>query len=255
MPDDIISTLEKPAAEPEEGATTNDVQEQVKSYLAELVGDGKKFKNEEALAKGKAESDVYIEQLKSELAGLREDLAKNQENKTQNTLEEIKQQLLNNRQAEQLQTPEAEEKTTPELSRDDIQELVDNAITQRETQQTVTQNIDQTNKALLSRFGTAEKAAEAARERLDELGISNEDFKSMASKSPTAAMALFGAGSNQSPAPTITQSTINTESRSMGEPKNVKEQFDELRRSNPTKYWTHEVQNEIFRLKKEGKYD
>src|SRR4029450_8159059 len=45
-----------------------------KNYLEELVGEGKKFKTPEDLARGKAESDSFIERLQKELHGLRNEL-------------------------------------------------------------------------------------------------------------------------------------------------------------------------------------
>src|SRR5688500_13285080 len=43
---------------------------------AELVGEGKKFKDHKSLAKGKAESDAFISHLQKELAEMREELNK-----------------------------------------------------------------------------------------------------------------------------------------------------------------------------------
>lgn len=47
-----------------------------KNYLEELVGDGKKFKSVEDLARGKAEADAFIQSLLREKQELREDLNK-----------------------------------------------------------------------------------------------------------------------------------------------------------------------------------
>ena len=43
--------------------------------LTELVGEGKRYATVEALAKGRLDADAFIEQLKRENAGLREDLS------------------------------------------------------------------------------------------------------------------------------------------------------------------------------------
>jgi hypothetical protein len=49
--------------------------EATKTILETLVGEGNKFADAEALAKGKQEADSFIEQLQGELKGVREDLA------------------------------------------------------------------------------------------------------------------------------------------------------------------------------------
>jgi len=47
-----------------------------KTSLEELVGEGKKFKTVEDLAKGKLEADSFIAQLEGELKGVKGDLTK-----------------------------------------------------------------------------------------------------------------------------------------------------------------------------------
>lgn len=55
-----------PPADPQLDETTD--------YLSELVGEGKKFKDAAALAKGKAEADLFIGNLQNELKSLRQEL-------------------------------------------------------------------------------------------------------------------------------------------------------------------------------------
>jgi len=52
-----------------------------KTSLEELVGEGKKFKTVEDLAKGKLEADSFIAQLEGELKGVKGDLTKSEEDK------------------------------------------------------------------------------------------------------------------------------------------------------------------------------
>src|SRR5437773_6950457 len=67
-----------------------------KNYLEDLVGDGKKFKSPEELARGKFESDTYIKILEKRLDEYRDDiLSLRKENVTNKRLEDLVNQLSN----------------------------------------------------------------------------------------------------------------------------------------------------------------
>src|SRR2546426_10450626 len=67
-----------------------------KDYLAELVGDGKKFKTSQDLARGKFEADQYIEVLKRRQDEMRADYLKiSEESKTRATLDDLVKRLEN----------------------------------------------------------------------------------------------------------------------------------------------------------------
>jgi len=60
-------------------APDQDPNVQVAPLAEQLVGEGKPFKDIEALAKGKTDADSFIEQLKNENAGMRDAMAKSEE--------------------------------------------------------------------------------------------------------------------------------------------------------------------------------
>lgn len=57
----------------------NDQNVQTVQYSERLVGEGKPFKDIEALAKGKMDADAFIEQLKNENAQMREAVASSEQ--------------------------------------------------------------------------------------------------------------------------------------------------------------------------------
>ena len=63
-----MSAFDKDAPNPGEVITEN--------FLDHLVGEGKKFTDPEAMAKGKYESDRHVSNLEKQLAELKEDLDK-----------------------------------------------------------------------------------------------------------------------------------------------------------------------------------
>lgn len=247
-----VLTLDTPAAEE---ATTTAVSEQVKSALAELVGEGKKFANEEELAKAKNESDAFIDHIKGENKELRDTLAQLQEQlqatKTESELEKLRHELS------QSKSGEAPKEVTPsQLVTEDLDSMIEKHITAREIKASAQANLDQVNEALVAHFGDPEKAAEAVRAKASELGLSVEDVTAMAAKSPTAAMALVK-GEQTAAQPDISkQSSTSGVATSEGiSQMSVKAEFDKLRREDPTKYYSPAVQNKIFELHKEGKYE
>jgi len=73
---------------------TIDTIDPSKNYLAELVGEGKKFKTQEDLARGKAESDAYIKILEKRSDELRNDYLKLRDDYSSRAkLEEVVDQL------------------------------------------------------------------------------------------------------------------------------------------------------------------
>lgn len=71
-----------------------------KNYLPDLVGEGKKFKTPEDLAKGKYESDMYINTLTRQFDELRKDFLKEREENTsraklQELIDQVKSQQTN----------------------------------------------------------------------------------------------------------------------------------------------------------------
>jgi len=138
------------------------------SPVETLVGEGRKFKTIEDLAKAKLESDTYIERLKSEL----EDV-KNQVGRAANLEEQfttLRDEIVRLKAARQ--PPETEERTAPALSATDVEALVTKVMTQQEAQRSASQNVEEANRQVLAAHGTVEKAKEAIRAKATELGLS-----------------------------------------------------------------------------------
>ncbi len=156
--------------------------------LAELVGDGKKFKDASALAKGKIEADRMIEQLKSETAEMREALKKAE---TAKPGEEAIKSLI-----------ERIEKTAPQngqpastLSREDIEKLVREGINGVDTERTKKANYLLANAELNNHFkGDAATAAKHVNDKVAELGMTPAAVKELAETNPKVFRALFVPG-------------------------------------------------------------
>jgi hypothetical protein len=241
--DGIFSQETQPAEEPK--------IDESKDWEQELVGENKKFKSTKDLAKGKAEADAYIDHLKRELSELRSDL--NQRLR----LEELMTKLTESAQArpaveaESSQAPAREEGNREALTPEKVEQILE----QRERQRQAQHNLEESKKILRAAFG--DKASNELLRRTEELGLSRDFVDNVARTSPTAFKKLIGL----TDAPQGTQETVFTPPRNQvnsgalpsSNNAGVKTfaQYETLRRENPRKYFTPEVQNEMFRAAKE----
>lgn len=219
-----------------------------------LVGPDKKFKTVHDLAKGKLEADAFIEQIKSENSALREENNKKIDAETQ--LEKLRADLVAARQ----KSSEPKGNTSPELTTDAIEDIVQRSVTKIEQTKTATQNIAAANDSAAKHFGGEDKAKEAIRAKASELGLTVEEIKAIASKSPSAFSEMLGIKSV--PAKPNVQDKLNkpdvnlNNQGSTGYTKvDSKEYFDSIRKENPKLYWSPKTQQEIFKSKKAGTYD
>lgn len=155
--------------------------------LESLVGEGKKFADVEALAKGKVAADAHIARLEEEAVRLREVAQQNINAETQ--LTELKNELMSLRESA---SGKPRVPTEPALTETDIETLVERSLTKKEANRTVAQNINESNNRIVRHFGTVEKAQEAVRAKADEMGVTVEFIKETAARSPTAFMQLMG---------------------------------------------------------------
>ncbi len=223
--------------------------------LEDLVGDGKKFKTSEDLARGKVESDNYITRLEQETRGLREDLAKKVN--VDETIEQLRRELRESK----VPADKPKDDTSPELTAAKVVELVKSAMTEEERTNTANQNVLSSNSALVKHFGSQEKANEHFAARAKQVGMTAEALQLIAEQSPTAFVTLMGlaetkpAGSAEASL-NLNQSDVNpvVDVTSATAKDGTKAYFENMRKTDSTRYWTPETQNKIFAATKAGTY-
>jgi hypothetical protein len=181
----------------------DDVNGEDQSPLSELVGEGKKFKTVEDLARGKVSADHFIETLKREkeelesrLTGLQVEIEKRK--KTENSV-----------------TP-----TTPQsVTEESLQALIDKRLSEREATVTRTRNLENAKKHLMDNYG--EKAEEVLVRQASSIGMTKEKLLEVASDTPALFMRLFPVEKpkNQNP----TSGTTNTEALEFNQTSEVSE--------------------------------
>ena len=170
-----------------------------KNYLEELVGDGKKFKSPEDLAKGKYEADQFIavknrqyDDLYSEYTKLREE--HNAGAKLQELLDQLKEQQQLQQDSSRNNT-DTNEGTPPAIKPEDIDNLLEKRLTEREQRQREQVNLNVVRDKLTERFGRA--SFNALKEQADQLGLSETDLENMSRRNPKLFFKTFGLDETQ----------------------------------------------------------
>lgn len=245
MTDNVFSS-----ASQENEQTTNVFEEKPsaggddKNYLAELVGEGRKFKTVDDLARGKAESDRFISKLQQELDELRKEVEK------QDYASELLAKLQEKNKATDTSTvintgKENEKPNSSNLSESDVKALVTNLLTEQEKKNTASQNITKASQELSKRWG--EKAGEVLKTKAQEIGMSVERLQEMAAESPTAFLKLVDATESAPSNPNLPKSKVNTEQFSSSGTERDWTYYQNLRRESKRKYFSAEVQRQMFK--------
>src|SRR4051794_16092193 len=103
--------------------------DQNKDYFSELVGDGKKYKDSQAAGRAIVEKDAFIERLKAEAHGLRQEL------NTRLKLEEVVDRISSASKSPTSEQPPREPdngQSASQLSPEDVQALVTKTLTDSE---------------------------------------------------------------------------------------------------------------------------
>lgn len=191
------------------------------------------------LAKGKAHADEFIEYLKTQLAEQKQDI---EELRANRTLEQAKELETQKKPIEQ------EEPTSPVLTPEAIKSLVNEAIVQNTTQEQAKNNIGTVDAEVKKVYG--DKAAEFVEKKSVELGLSKADLRDVAAKSPAAFLNLVGLTGSQTPTgQTPTKGTVNLEGmgvQSSGPKSGTYAEFRQMRKENPTLYYSPKVQQRLF---------
>lgn len=169
-------------------------QVSVPQELAELVGEGKKYKTAEDALKSIPHAQSHIAKLEEEMAQLREELAKRKA--AEDLLEEFK------------ATGYKQEPTIVKSEPVDIESVVAKVLTQKEQQAIAKANQGTVVKAFDAKYG--EKGEEMYIKLAEESGMSLAELNVLAARSPKALFKMAGFEHKES-VPSKTQSSVNTE--------------------------------------------
>jgi hypothetical protein len=233
--------------EDEEIVDNNDIQipeeEPLKPFL-------EKYKDPMGIAKALLEKDRFINQLKSETAGLRSELT------TRSRVEETVDRLLNNKPITQ-NTPAATDpagtngtgdgSSTKGLTEEDVRKLLE----AERAKLTAEKNVEIAKSKLQETFGADWQKVLVQKGK--EIGESAEFFDALARKNPNALLALVGSQQAQKPAsqPSLTGGSVNTTQSALGSGQSVvrdQKYYNALKaKLGPAEFFKPAIQNQMHK--------
>jgi hypothetical protein len=232
-----------------------------KDYYVELVGEDKPFKTNQDLAKAKAESDAFIENLKNENKVLRQQATE------QITMKEFLTKLetapkvkgddnVNNQNADKNQ-PNNNENNDNQNNRTISEEDIVRVLETREATKTKRENLDSVKTVLQKAWGS--NYPNILQEKTAEMGVSKEFLDNMAATSPRAFLKLLDveasmeARNNELSVFAPRSGSVNTQAQNQKENSSGPKTFKEFKKlyKDPRDFYTGKVQNAMARTIKE----
>lgn len=209
-----------------------------------LVGEGKKFKTPDDVAKKVVHADKHITDLESELAELRTELA------ARVTVEEMLEKIQKPQVQQQQPTRETpptnrQEPGSPEKPEIDLQSEVQKLLKQEKDKDRRDANIKSARDGLKERFGADYNAK--VKQIASELEVSEEYLTSVAASSPNGFLKLIDsvAKPDDNRPTTPPNSSVNPGGFQAGADKKNAAFYRELKKSDPTAYFSKKVQKEM----------
>lgn len=206
-----------------------------KDYLNEYVGEGKKYKSQEDLAKAYYHAETALRNREARLDTITADFIRlKEENSTKAKLEDYLAQIDSKRQqlASNTQTPIVNEGKEPKiLDEEQIDRIFSNKIRDFEISKRQQENFDTVKAKLTERYGSNYQSF--IRDQINQLGLTEEDVNSLAKKSPTAFFKTLGLEDvkrENFQAPPRSTGTFSP--KALGGPK-PQSYYDELKKTNP----------------------
>lgn len=167
--------------------------------VAELVGEGKKYRTAEDALKALPHAQGHIKTLEEEAKQLREELAKRKA--AEELLEEFK---ASGKFGEQTSQP------TPPAAVN-YEEIIASVLAKKEAATTAQKNISTVVSTFTAAFGDKTKGEEMYNKVAEESGLSIAALNQLAATSPEAVMRLAGITKKQDTLPGRVQGTVNAE--------------------------------------------
>lgn len=223
-------------------------------YLAELTGPGKKFDRTkyaseqemyQAIAKGKVEGDRYISFKNKDFDDLKEDFLRiRADNVTKDKLEDL---LARREQGLEVPAPQpiAGNVDKPSLDPQDLDAAVERKLLAIEVKRTEKANMEKVETRLRERYG--DNAKSVLREKMSTLGISDEDLKFLAKKSPEAVFNALGVNQQPDAYDAPPRSSLRSDNFSPKADLRDAVFYEKMRTTNPKEYFSEKMS--IQRLK------
>lgn len=207
--------------------------------LADLVGDGKKYKTAEDLARSKLEADRFIDQLKRENEEMRKEVQ--EKISMDEFMTKVRDGLTPANPPEgSRDTPQNPKPDTP-----DLEKAIAEAIIKREAYNKNQSNLQKVEQVLSEKWG--EQAQTKLNQKARELGVSVDYLKGLATNSPDLFYTAVGiAGTKAAPTVTPPASQRAPQLQTQGGDRGP-DYYAQLKANDRKKYFSQEVQMQQYR--------
>jgi hypothetical protein len=162
-----------------------------KSYFEQLVGEQAKFKDPEALAKGKYEADMYIKILERQLDQTKTEWQRDRdENNTRAKLQDLLDKIQNTN-LNSTTTPNTSETNTQPFDLTQLDSIVSSKLEERERSRKEQDNLKRVQKELTEKFGNR------LNDHLQEIGLDGESAAKIAKTNPELLLKALGTNQQQ----------------------------------------------------------
>lgn len=186
------------ATPPEETVVTEvTTTSQIPTEVAELVGEGKKYKTTEEALKALPHAQTHIQKLEEEAKQMREELAKRK------AVEEVLAEFKASTGKQSEDTPPAK------LDEAVLEKLVEQVVEKKKSVEVAKANTDSVVKKMSEKFG--DKAEQEYIKIAEENGMTIPFLNALAARSPDAVLKLAGLTTDKAAAPAKVNSSINTD--------------------------------------------
>jgi hypothetical protein len=225
--------------------------DETKNYYSELVGEGKKFKDNESLAKGKYLADLHAQTLEKRLDELREDYLREREmNATRAKLEDVIKQLETTKLSNETPSNEVRE---PALKTTDIEEFLSKEVPKHvsayELERRMKENFNTVKSKLIERFGN--NYQNQYKDKIDQLGLTPERAEALAREAPTAFLTMLGLDRSPQRMTDTTPPSSSTSFRPQTGEKRKMSYYKELRKTKPMLYHDPKIAIEMEKMAQE----
>lgn len=210
-------------------------------YVAELVGEGKKFKEVKDLAKGKVESDRYIEVLTKKL----DDAVK--ELNTRTSLDTFLDKMKDGKPAQEPAVTTTPSGTPQDLDDSVLEQKLANILARRDQQTSAEKNMATVTEALTSQFGGAEQAKLVINHKAKEVGMSPKALQQIAETSPSAFFKLIGVEASTPQSPVVARNGVNSFGQQEHSVLRDSKFYEKMKQSDPKQYFDRKTTSQMMK--------
>jgi len=219
--------------------------DQSKNYLSDLVGPDKKFKDMEALAKGKWYADAQIEIQNKKMDQLRQDYLQLKADydaraKLEEYLDQIQTKPQNIPTHEQ---PIVKTDNAPAIKPEDIEALINRRLSESKVSDRAEQNFNTVTDKLKEQYGNSWQTV--LKQKTEEIGLTSDEVDAMARRSPKLFFKTMDLDKPLTVTPFPAPPRSDTRFVPQGAPKKTWTYYQEQFKKNPKLYYDPKMTQEM----------